>query len=119
MNKVILRSQGNLVVLDLSEVNWIEAKGRRSLWYCLENEYLVNVGIQKLEDELNPGKFLRVHRSYIINVEKIRQLTPDSKKGYEIILENGTKLPWSQHYKDRFRNLKKKVHLIPPEATEQ
>lgn len=54
-----------------------------------------------VEESLNPEKFTRIHRSYIVNIEHIKEIQPWSHGDYLIILKNGEKLQMSRRYKDR------------------
>jgi two-component system LytT family response regulator len=58
-----------------------------------------------IEAKLNPEKFLRIHRSTIVNVDRIKELHPMFSGDYAVILKNGTELALSRNYRDRFSEL--------------
>ncbi|MCI0415417.1 LytTR family transcriptional regulator [bacterium] len=103
--KILLRSDQGLVVLNMKEIHWIEAREKCSVVHCGSNEYFVRPGLQSLENKLDPHQFVRIHRSYLVNVDSIRELKPSVKRGYTVLLKEGTELIWSRHYKDRLRVL--------------
>ena len=61
--------------------------------------------MQSLETKLDPEKFVRVHRSVIVNVEKIKEIYPRSNGDQDLVLQNGQKLMLSRNYRDKFFGL--------------
>jgi len=61
--------------------------------------------LNAMEEQLDPGKFRRVHRSAIVNVERIAELQPLFSGEYSILLQDGTKLTLSRNYKDKLFEL--------------
>ena len=112
--KLLVRSNGSLLFLNPTEILWIEAKGKYSSLHCGKNEYPVRAGIQSLEGELDPDAFIRIHRSYMVNIDSIRELKPWLKGEYRVILNDGTELTWSRNYKDRFYDFVDKLALAVP-----
>ena len=112
--RILVRSDRSLLIVDLSQVLWIEAKEKSSLWHCISADYFIRMGIQSLEGELHPEQFVRIHRSYIVNVDAIREVRSSSDRGYQVVLQDGTKLPWSRHYRDRLTSVERLISLIPP-----
>jgi len=114
IRKLLVRSNGSLLFLNPTEIHWIEAKGKYSYLHCGKNLYPVRAGIQSLEGELDPEAFIRIHRSYMVNVDSIRELKPWLKGEYRVILMDGTELTWSRNYKDRFYDFVDKLALAVP-----
>lgn len=114
IRKLLVRSNGSLLFLNPTEIHWIEAKGKYSYLHCGKNLYPVRAGIQSLEGELDPEEFIRIHRSYMVNVDSIRELKPWLKGEYRVILMDGTELTWSRNYKDRFYDFVDKLALAVP-----
>ena len=114
IRKLLVRSNGSLLFLNPTEIHWIEAKGKYSYLHCGKNLYPVRAGIQSLEGELDPQEFIRIHRSYMVNVDSIRELKPWLKGEYRVILMDGTELTWSRNYKDRFYDFVDKLALAVP-----
>jgi len=66
---------------------------------------MVRQTLSAMETQLDPRKFRRIHRSVIVNVERIRELQPLFSGEYSILLEDGTKLTLSRNYKDKLFEL--------------
>jgi two-component system, LytTR family, response regulator len=113
LSKLLVRSDGSLFLLNREEIQWIEAKGQKSLLHCGNHSYSIRGCIQVIEHELDPKQFVRIHRSYIVNLNKIRQLKPRTTRGYDVILDDGTELIWSRHYKNRFHAIEQSALTIP------
>jgi two-component system, LytTR family, response regulator len=112
--KLLVRSNGSLLFLAPEEIHWIEAQGKYSYLHCGSAKHPVRAGIQTLEREMDSDLFIRIHRSYIVNVEAIRELRPWLKGEYRVLLHDGTELTWSRNYKDRFYELVDKLALTVP-----
>jgi two-component system LytT family response regulator len=66
---------------------------------------MVRQTLSAMETELNPKKFVRIHRSAIVNIERIKELQPLFSGEHSVLLENGTKLTLSRNYKDKLFEL--------------
>ena len=58
--------------------------------------------MQSLETKLDPEKFVRVHRSVIVNIEKVKEIYPRSNGDQDLVLQNGQQLMLSRNYRDKF-----------------
>jgi two-component system LytT family response regulator len=94
--------QGALLV-DADEVDWIEAAGNYVRLRAGANAHLLSETISGMESRLDPRKFLRIHRSRIVNQERIKLLRPLFHGEYEIVLKDGTRLTSGRAYRDRIR----------------
>jgi two-component system, LytTR family, response regulator len=110
--RILLRSEKSWLLLNPAEILWIEARGHVSILHCGENQYSIRSGIRNIEGKLNPRQFIRIHRSCIVNMDTIRELKPRVNRGYDVILEDGTKLNWSRHYKNRFHLIEESFQII-------
>ena len=110
--RILVRSEKSWLLLNPEEIYWIEANGQGSILHCGKTKYFIRSGIRNIEWKLNPQQFIRIHRSCIVNIETIRELKPRLNRGYDVILEDGTKLIWSRHYKNRFHFIEETVQII-------
>ncbi len=115
--RILVRSDKSWFLLNREEIQWIEGNGQTTLLHCGKNHYSVRVRIQFIERELEPQQFVRIHRSYIVNLNSIRELKPRTDRGYDVILQDGTELSWSRHYKNRFNSLERDTLILPPGKT--
>jgi two-component system LytT family response regulator len=110
--RILVRSEKSWLLLNPEEIYWIEANGPGSILHCGKTEYFIRSGIRNIECKLNPRQFIRIHRSCIVNVDTIRELKPRFNRGYDVILQDGTKLIWSRHYKNRFHFIEETFQII-------
>jgi two-component system LytT family response regulator len=94
--------QGALLV-GVDDVDWIEAAGNYVRLRVGAQAHLLSETISGMEKRLDPRKFLRIHRSRIVNVERIRLLRPLFHGEYEIVLKDGTLLNSGRNYRERIR----------------
>ncbi len=82
-------------------VDWIEAAGMYVRLHTPETQPLIRRSIHDLEQRLDPEKFIRIHRSAIINVDRLHDLQPLSSGDFEVTLLDGTRLTLSRRYRHR------------------
>jgi two-component system LytT family response regulator len=100
-----VRANGEIYFVRVDDVDWIDAEGNYVALHAAGRRHLVRDTIKSLESRLDPAKFVRVHRSAIINVDRLRKLQPYFHGEYVITLQDGTTLTSSRTYSDRLRAL--------------
>ena len=100
-----VRANGEIYFVRVDDVDWIDAEGNYVALHAAGRRHLVRDTIKSLEGRLDPAKFVRVHRSAIINVDRLRKLQPYFHGEYVITLQDGTTLTSSRTYSDRLRAL--------------
>ncbi len=108
VERLAVRSNGRVTLLPVREIEWIDADGDNVRIHVGKTCYLLRETMCNLEDQLDPSRFPRIHRSTIVNVEKVRELQPFFHGEYVVVLHNGTTLKASRGYRDRL-----KAHLGP------
>lgn len=102
------RTTGTWHLIDKDKIDWIQADGSARVRVHLgSSSHLWKRTLAELERTLDPGVFLRVHRSYIVNCDRIQHVKPLLKGEYSLILTNGTLLDTGRTYRDvveRFLN---------------
>src|SRR6266540_3972976 len=93
---VLLKADGKNVFVKVRDIDWIESS---------RNNMRIHVGA--IVYRLDPKKFLRIHRSAIVNIERIRELHPWFNGDYAVILRDGTQLTLSASYRDRLREFRR------------
>jgi len=101
--RLLVKGDGRVSVVQVDEVDWIEAADNYARVHTARGRYLVREPIKSLERKLNPRRFARVHRSAIVNLARVRELQPMFGGEYVIILSTGAKLTLSRGYRDAFR----------------
>jgi two-component system LytT family response regulator len=103
LERLVLKTNGRIFFLDTDEVDWIEAEGNYVSIHSGEKSYLLRDTISGLELQLDPKKFLRIHRSAIVRIEKIQELQPLFHGDYRVTMRNGTQLTLSRNYRDKLQ----------------
>lgn len=95
-NRIVVKNGSNILILAVDEVTCIEAYDDYVKIFNTETFYLKKKTMSFYEDVLNPQKFVRIHRSFIINVNYLTRIEPVDKNNSLAILKNGTKIPISR-----------------------
>ena len=105
LERLVIKASGRVFFLKTEEIDWIEAQGKYVSIHAGKEEHLVREGMNTLENELDPRKFVRIHKSTIVNVDRIQQLQTWFHGDYRVILHNGTTLTLSRRYRQRLDEL--------------
>jgi two-component system, LytTR family, response regulator len=101
LQRVLVKGGGRMVLLKVSEIDWIEAAGNYVRLHARRERHLLRETLTALEAKLDPEQFVRVHRSTMVNLERVRELEPYFHGDYILRLEDGTKLTLSRTYRER------------------
>lgn len=102
--RVLVQQHKKLITIAVTDIIWIEAYGDYSKLHTKSASFVSNYGISGLEEKLNPKTFLRVHRSSIINLEKVKELHKYGKS-YDVTMENGDIVRVSRGYLDAIKKI--------------
>lgn len=105
LERLVIRANGHIFFLKTEEVDWLEAEGNYVRLHSGKESYLLREALSALETQLDPKKFLRIHRSAIVNIERIQELQPWFHGEYRIILQDGVQLTLSRSYRDKLNEL--------------
>jgi two-component system, LytTR family, response regulator len=105
LERLIVKSHSRIHFADVSELDWIEAADNYVRLHTGRQNHLIHGKISALEKRLDPQKFLRIHRSIIINIARIKELSPLFHGEYRIVLIDGTELTSGRTYREALRNL--------------
>jgi two-component system, LytTR family, response regulator len=103
--RFMIKAGGRLVFLSLDEIDWIEAAANYVKLNVGNTSYLLREGIGRISERLDPGSFIRVHRSTIVNVSKIKELQPCDSGEYIAVLRNGKELSCSRGCRAQLQQL--------------
>ncbi len=98
-DRLVIKGTGQVVFVRVSEIDWIEAADYYSCLHVGTKTHLLRRTMSELEQDLDPNVFCRIHRSTIVNLERVEglKLNPDGE--YEVLLERGIKLRLSRNYR--------------------
>jgi len=98
LTRLVVRSGGRIFFLRVDEINWIEAADNYVRIHEGRESHMIRETLQALEGRLDPAKFARIHRSTLVNVDRIRELKPMFHGDYLVTLLDGTELTLSRNY---------------------
>lgn len=99
------RSGGRIIFLGVDEIDWIEAADNYVQIHAGRESHLLHATMNSLENKLDPRKFLRIHRSAIVNIERIKELHPMFHGEYQVILKDGAQLTSGRGYRENLQKL--------------
>jgi two-component system, LytTR family, response regulator len=104
-SRFVVRSGGKLTFVRAQEVDWIDAAGNYVRLHSAGRQHLVRETMKSVEARLDPEVFVRVHRSAIVNIDRVVSLEPYFHGEYVVIMRDGTKLTSSRSHSGRLRAL--------------
>jgi two-component system LytT family response regulator len=105
LQRLLVRESKKLFMVSLKEVYYLEASGDYVKVHQHHKTHLVNESLNSLEKQLDPAQFLRIHRSYIVNLDYIKEFIPYFNSEYILVLENNAQVKLSRSYKNLFKDL--------------
>ncbi|HYW13547.1 MAG TPA: LytTR family DNA-binding domain-containing protein [Longimicrobium sp.] len=105
LDRVLVRTGDRAVFLRTDEIDWLEAEENYVRVHAGRESHLVRGTLAGLEERLDPARFVRVHRSHVVNLGSIRELHPWSHGDWMIVLRDGRELMLSRRYRDRLPEL--------------
>jgi two-component system, LytTR family, response regulator len=103
--RLVIREKGRIVFLNLDEVEWIEASANYVRLHAGKESHLFRETISRIAERLDPDHFIRIHRSTIVDVRKIKELIPVNSGEYIVVLKNGKELSCSRGYRAALQNV--------------
>jgi len=101
LQRVMLRSQGRVFFIRTADIDWIEAAGNYVRLHAGRESHLLRVTMNAIEQRLDPEHFLRIHRSTIVNIDRVRELHPWPSGEYTVVLRDGARLKLSRGFRER------------------
>lgn len=98
--RLLVRSGGRVTLIDIGKIDWVEADGKYVRLHVGGESHLLRETMTALLDRLGDGRFIRIHRSHIVNVGRIRELRLGGGGDYEVVLRDGRRLGLSRGYRD-------------------
>ncbi|HLK62710.1 MAG TPA: LytTR family DNA-binding domain-containing protein [Bryobacteraceae bacterium] len=105
LKRLAVRTGGKTVFVDVEDIEWMEAAENYVQLHAGRSAHLLHVAMNTLEKSLDPSLFLRIHRSVIVNLRRIKELQPAMHGEYVVTLENGVRLQSGRMYNEKLRTL--------------
>jgi len=96
LDRMMVKSAGEIGFVKVSDIDWIEAADYYACLHIGSKSHLVRRSLAELEEDLDPAEFCRVHRSGIVNLQRVRGLKLNEDGEYEVVLEDGTRVRLSR-----------------------
>jgi two-component system LytT family response regulator len=101
LRRLLGRRDGRLIVLKVAEIDWMESAANYVSLHVGKESYLVRETLQSLEGRLDPDQFIRIHRSTIVNLDRVQEIEPYFHGDYIVKLRDGQRLTLSRTYRER------------------
>lgn len=101
LDRFIIRSGDRVVFLREEEIDWMSTVGNYVRLHVGRDSHLMRETMTGIEAKLNPDKFMRIHRSTIVNLDRVKEVQPWAKGEYVVIMRDGTRLVMSRRYRER------------------
>jgi two-component system LytT family response regulator len=105
LERLVVKTTGRVFFLKTDEIDWIEAAGNYVKLHVGRDGHMIRETMNGIEAKLDPDKFLRIHRSTVVHIDRIKELHPMFSGDYAVILRDGTELALSRNYRERFLEL--------------
>jgi two-component system, LytTR family, response regulator len=102
LTRLAVKLKHRIAMLPAGDIDWIESAGDYVFVHCGPQKHLVRDTLASLEGRMDPQKFVRIHRSTIVNLEKIKSLCANEHGDYDVFLSSGVKVRLSRSYRTKF-----------------
>jgi two-component system LytT family response regulator len=103
LDRLVVKSGGRVFFLRTDQIDWIEAAGNYVRLHLGEESHLFRETMNRMEARLDGRRFVRIHRSRIVNTERVKELQPWFNGEHVVILQNGTRLTLSRGYREKLQ----------------
>ena len=105
LERLMIKIGGRVVFVKTEQIDWVDAEGNYARLHVGKEEYVIRQTVGSLEGQLDPKTFLRIHRSTIVNIDRVQELRPYFQGEHYVILRDGTQLTLSRRYQKRLQEL--------------
>lgn len=104
-DRMAIRTNGHVLFIRTASIDWIEAADNYVCLHCGSETHIVRETLSALGGRLDSNRFIRIHRSTIVNADRITRMQPWFRGDYRVLLQDGTQLTLSRSYRERLRDL--------------
>jgi two-component system LytT family response regulator len=102
--RLVVRSPGRLLFVNVSDIDWIEAASYYACLHVGRDTHIIRRTLSELEGDLGEEAFIRIHRSVIVNLDRIQGLELQSNGEYEVVLKSKVRLKLSRRFRKRLQD---------------
>lgn len=99
ISRIVAKKRGSEFLINADDVHWIEASGNYANLHLPDGVFPVRASMTELERRMNPDRFARVHRSFIVNLDYIVEIRPTDGGDHLILMRDGTEVRFSRRYR--------------------
>jgi two-component system LytT family response regulator len=103
-DRIAVRNNGRVIFLKLGDIDWIEAADNYVCLHAGRETHILRETMSDLEARLDPARFIRVHRSAIVNLDCIKELQPWFRGDYKVMLHDGTELTLTKNHREKLES---------------
>jgi two-component system LytT family response regulator len=96
-----VKDRERFLLLKPEEVEWIHSAANYAELHARGRSFLVRMTMSELEERLDPARFVRIHRSTIVNIDRVKEIQPEPHGEFQVVLQDGARLRLSRRYRDR------------------
>jgi two-component system LytT family response regulator len=104
VQRLVIKSPGQLTLVEVSKIDWVEAASYYACLHVGRQTHVIRRTLAELERDLAQARFVRIHRSSIVNLDRVRGLELQASGEYEVVLECGARLRLSRSYKKQLQD---------------
>ncbi len=105
LRRIAVRKKDREVLVSVDDIDWIEAAGNYAILHVGAERHEIRSTLARLENDLDPASFVRVHKSSIVNIARVREVEPWFNGDWRIHLQDGTVVALSRRYRARFEEV--------------
>jgi two-component system LytT family response regulator len=102
--RIVVKSRGEVLFLNVADIDWIEAAAYYACLHVGNDTHVLRRTLLELVQDLDEGKFMRIHRSIIVNLDRIHGLELQNTGDYEVVLKSKVRLRLSRRYRKRLQD---------------
>lgn len=103
LSRLMIKTKDQIAIIAVDEIDWIESAGDYVYIHTDKKKYLIRETLTALEQKMDVRKFVRIHRSSIVNIDKIKSMKQNEHGDFDVFLTDGTKLKLSRTYRANFQ----------------
>lgn len=103
--RLVIKTSGRVVFLKVDDIDWVDAAGNYVKLHAGGESHLLRETMSRLEERLDANKFIRIHRSTIVNIECIKELQQQFHGDYLVVLKSGQRLTLSRSYREKIQQM--------------
>lgn len=105
IERITIKTANRLYFIKVDEIDWIEAAGNYVDIHIGDETHLLRETMNNLEAKLNPSRFVRIHRSTIVNIDRVKEMQPDVNNDYIVVMKTGKQLIMSRRNREKLNKI--------------